>query len=237
MADPKTYTEEEVAALRQELEEEKAALLANRNEALSEAKKAKAALKAYDGVDAEEFRRLKTAAEEADRKAAEAKGDFETLRKQLVDAHAKEMGAKEKREAKLTKALESRLIDAALAEELGKAELADPTFLSLLKLEGRRFLRVKESDEDFAAEVVDERGNPLVADGKGTPMSVHDLVTVKLKAQYPAAFKGTGSSGGGASKSTGGAVDQRGVVVKGDDKAFLANLDGIASGKVEVRGV
>lgn len=232
MADPietETYTAEQYQALLAEKE----ALKANRDEALTEAKKAKAALKGYDGVDAEEFRKLKAASEEAERRAAEAKGDFESLKKQLTDKHEVELKGRDDRISKMQRALERRLIDGRLAESLAKHE-ADPSMLELLKLKGREFVRMKETDADFEEYVADEHGNPLVADGKGTPMTVDDLVTQTLKVKYPGAFRGTGSSGGGAIKSTAGSGGSQKTIVAGDSNAWNANLAEIAKGNVKV---
>lgn len=232
MADPKTYTQEELDAKLAELAAEKEALKANRDEALSEAKKAKSALKNYDGVDPAEYKTLKTAADEAARKAALAEGNLEVWKKQVTDAHQKERDGDQKRIDKLTRALERRLVDATLAESLAKADV-DPTMLPLLKLEGRRYVRVKETDDDFEPLVADERGNALIADGKGTAMSVDDLVVQKLKAQYPGAFKGTGSSGGGAPKPGAGGGGAN-VIPAGDGAAFLASVGDISAGKKTV---
>lgn len=227
MADPKTYTEDEVAAIVAERD----AIKANRDEALTEAKKAKAALKSYDGVDATEYKALKEAAAEAERKRALAEGNLDAWKKQVTDAHQAERAGDAKKIDKLTRALEKHLVDAQLATALAKND-ADPSMLPLLKLEGRNYARMRETDDDFEAIISDAKGNQLVADGKGTPMTIEDLVVQRLKTQYPAAFRGTGSSGGGASKSTGGASGGGGIVT--DGQSFLRNLDKIASGEMTV---
>ena len=230
MADSeKTFTQAEMDAA---ITEATSGLKANRDEVLKEAKRAKDALKNYEGIDPDEFKRLKTAAEEADRKKALAEGDFNTLKAQMADRHAKELEARDGKVTKLTKALERRLVEAKLAEALAKHE-ADPKLLPLLQLEGRNHIRVRETDDDFEEFVADEKGNQLVADGKGTPMTVDDYVSTTLKTMYPGAFKGTGSSGGGASKSNaGGGGDS--VIARGDNRAFINNLEAIAAGKVQV---
>lgn len=234
-SESQTYTAEDIDRLVQEkLATEREALLANRNEALDEAKRAKKLLAKYEGVDPDEFKRLKEAAAQAERKKAEAEGDFRALEKQLVERHTQELKAKDDRAAKLQRALEKRLVEAQLAAELAKAELADPTFMPLLMLEGQRHVKVRETDDDFEAFVADEHGQPLVADGRGTPMTVGDYVQQTLRSQYPPAFRGTGSSGGGAVKSAPGGGGAR-VVSVSDNSAFLANLEGIAHGSVQVR--
>lgn len=224
------YTKEEIAEM---VAAEVAGLKANKDELIKEAKRAKEALKNYEGVDPQRYRELEAAAAEAERKRAEAQGDFKSLEKQLIDRHQAELGQKDSKITKLSSALEKRLIDAQLAEAIAKAG-AKPSFVPLLKLEGRQFVRVKETDEDFDSFVVDERGNPLVADGKGTPMTIDLLVEQTLKTKYPDAFMGTGSSGGGATKSSGGAGGSNKTITAGDNDAFLSNLDGILDGSVKV---
>ncbi len=225
--EPKQYTDEELQAL---FDEREKGLKANRDEALREAKKAKEALRGFDGVDPEDYRALKAAAEEAERKKAAADGDFKRLEEQLVARHKQEAEKYQAREAKLRAALDKRLVQAeltaAIARAKGNAELLLP--------HAERFVRVKETDEDFLAYVADEKGNPLVADGAGTPMTFDMLVTEKLMPRFPAAFEGTGASGGGASRSAGGVGGSARTIAADDSAAFLANLADIAKGTVKV---
>lgn len=230
MADPKTYTEEDFNAKVAELE----ALKANRDEILGEAKKAKAALKNYDGVDPTEYKALKDAAAEAERKRAASEGDFETLKKQLIEKHGSEKQGLEGKISKLTKALERRLVEAELTQSLVKAG-AKKTMLDLLVLRGRDSVKVRETDDGFEQFVADAGGNPRIADGKGTPMSIDDLVLQDLRSKYPDAFEGTGSSGGGASKSaaSGGGGSPK-VIASTNSPEFLAGLVDVASGKTKI---
>lgn len=223
-------TEEELNA---KIAEHTAGLKANRDEALKEAKDAKAKLKAYDGVDPAEYRALKEAAQEAERKAAEAKGDFTAWQKQTLQQHEKVVGEKDAKIGKLTRAIEKRLVEAKLTEALAKAG-AKEKMLDLLTLAGQRYIKVRETDEDFEEFVTDDRGNPLVADAKGNPMTVQQFVEQTLKTQYPDAFQGTGSTGSGAARSapSGGGAS---VVTAGDNDAFIRNVEAIAKGDVEVR--
>ena len=224
----KTYTQEEVEALWAEREK---GLRANRDEALKEAKKAKETLRNYEGVDPEEYQRLKNAAEDAERRKAEAQGDFKKLESQLLDRHKQEMDQAQSRAKKLQGALEKRLVQA----ELTKAIAAKRGNADLLLPHAERFVRVRETDDDFVAYVADEQGNQLVADGQGTPMTFDQLVEQTLMTKFPAAFEGTGSNGGGASRSSGGAAGGSKSIAADDSSAFLANLEAIATGKVEVR--
>lgn len=228
MADPKTYSQDEVDAIVAERD----AIKANRDEALTEAKKAKAALKGYDGINPDEYKRLKEAADEAARKAALAEGNLEVWKKQVTDQHQKERDADAKRIAKMDTAISRRLRHDELRKALvGKA---DPAMMELLVEHGSKYIHVRETDDDFEGYVADQKGNPLVADGKGTPMDVATFVEQRLKTQFPGAFLGTGSSGGGAPKSTGGASGGEKTISANDTKAWNANLADIASGKVKV---
>lgn len=228
MADePKTYTEDEVNAL---LAEREKGLKTNRDEALKEAKAAKAKLAAYDGFDPEEYKALKAAAAEAERKKATAEGDFKALEKQLVDRHQAELGAKDTKLTKLQKALEKRLVDAELTRAIA-AHKGEP---DLLLPYARQFVRVREVDDDYEGYIADERGNPMIADGKGTPMDFSQFVAETLMKKFPRAFEGTGSSGGGAAKSSGGGAAGIKTIANGDGMSFLAEVENIAAGKTTV---
>ncbi len=222
----KTYTQEEVDTML-------AGIKGNRDELANEAKRAKAALKNYEGIDPEQHKKLVAASEEAERKKAAAEGDFTTLQKQMADNHAKELGGLNTKIGKLTKALEKRLVQAELQRAIaGKKGIPDRS--NLLVEHGSKFVRVRETDDDFEAYVADAKGNPLVADGQGTPMNIDTFVEQTLMTQFPWAFEGTGSSGGGATKSNGGAGGPK-VIARDDSKGFMANLEGIANGTIEVR--
>jgi hypothetical protein len=228
VSDPKTYTEEEYNALL----EEKEALRAAKEQVLTEAKKAKKALENYNGVDPEKYRELLAASEEAERKKATAEGDFKALEKQLVERHQSELGERDKKVSKLQSALEKRAIRAELQAALVKAK-AYPEEMDLLVERGARFARMKETDDDYVAYIADKDGNPLVADGKGTPMDFNTFVETTLKSQYPRLFEGTGSSGGGAPRSNAGGGGVK-TIAAGDNDAMLANIDGILDGSVKV---
>jgi hypothetical protein len=116
VTEPKTYTEDEYNALVAERE----ALKANRDEILTEAKKAKKALDGYAGVDPKKYQELVAAAEEAERKKATAEGDFKALEKQLIERHQAELGDRDKRISKFQSALEKRAIRAPAGVNQGQ---------------------------------------------------------------------------------------------------------------------
>lgn len=60
------------------------------------------------------------------------------------------------------------------------------------------------------------------------------FISETLRSEYPEWFNGSGASGGGASRSTVGGGGKT-VIPRGDGSAFITNVEGIASGAVEVR--
>jgi hypothetical protein len=225
--DVKTYTQAEVDAI---IAEQVAGMKSKTDQLLTETKRAKEALKNYDGVDPIKYRELQAAAETAERNRAAAEGDFKSLEKQLVERHTSELQGRDTKIGKLSKALERRLVDAeltrAIASKKGEPDLLLPY--------ARQFVRVRETDDDFEGFVSDERGNPMVSDGKGTPMDFGSFVEHHLMTKFPRAFEGTGSSGGGAPKSTAGGGGNPKSITAGDNSAFISNLEAIAQGKVDV---
>lgn len=227
MAEP---TVEELQAQLHAAIAERDAIKANRDEALAEAKRAKAALKAYDGVDPQKFKELSEAAQKAEEEAARKSGNWDAQKAQMTAAHQKELAAATAGRDKLSKALERRLVDAELTRAIA-AKKGDP---DLLLPYARQFVRVKETDDDYEGYIADERGNPLIADGKGTPMTFDSFVEQNLMSKFPRAFEGSGSSGGGAAKSSAGGGGVMRSIPAGDNRAFLQNLEGIAKGTVTV---
>lgn len=228
----KTYTQDEVDAM---IAERNKAIEMNRNEVLGENKKLKAKLAPYEGIDLDEVKSLKAAAEEAARKKAAAEGDFTEWQKKHLAEAEKERNTFKAQIDKRNAAIEKRGARAQLAAALTKAG-AKPGMLDLLMLEGQRSVRTRETEDDFEEYVADEKGNPLVADAKGTPMTIDLFVEQALKVKYPDAFNGTGSTGSGASKSTagGGGSAHKLTIAASDRKSFMENVDKIAKGEVLV---
>jgi hypothetical protein len=226
-----TFTQEQVdAMIAERVTAEVSGLKANREEALREAKAAKAALKSYEGVDAEEFKRLKAASLEAEQKKAAAEGDFNVLKKQLLDQHATEKQGLEAKMAKYAGEVEKRAVQAALIEaitaEKGNAKMLLPY--------AKQFVRVRETDDGFDAYVADEKGNQMIGDAQGAPMSIKQFVQTTLKTEFPGAFEGTGSSGGGATKSIAGGGGQKKTISLSNPSDLVTHAAAIASGEMTV---
>ena len=224
----KTFTQEEMDAA---VEAGKSGLLNNQTALMDEAKTAKAALREFDGFDAAEFKTLKANAAEAERKKAEGEGDWTKLEENLVTAHGLELQSEKDRTAKAMKSVDKNLVVASLTRAISAAK-GD---VELLLPHARKFVQTRETDEGFEAFVVDEKGTPAFSDGQGTPMTFDQLVETRLVVEFPRAFEGTGSSGGGASKSSAGGQRVAGTIAADDGGSFLDNLEGVAEGKVQVR--
>lgn len=101
-------------------------LVAKRDQLLDETKKLKSRLSAYDGVDPDEYRRLKQAADKLQTEQAEVEGDWQRLRENLEQRHTEEVN-------RASKALEEErgftrrlLVDQGLTQALMNQGVAQP---------------------------------------------------------------------------------------------------------------
>ena len=165
--------------------------------------KAKAAL-----AELEDLRKLDPASE-AD-KIANAK--FESAKSQLLEKHSSELQEREGRIGHLSSAVQALLIDQAATAALAEAKGAVDLLLPHVKAHAR----VKEVDGRFVVEIVGTDGNGRIADSKGTPMTIADLVAeMRGSEKFGRAFDGEGHSGSGKEHDNG----QGGAVT-------LANMGG-----------
>ncbi len=133
---------------------------------------------------------------EAD-KLANAK--FEAVKTQLLEKHTAEKNALADQNAQLQQVISGLLIDSeaksALSEAKGSIELLLPHVKS--------HTRVKQNDGKFVVEVFDADGNARIADAKGSPMTIRDLVTeMKQSDTFARAFEGSGQTGTGKEKNS-----------------------------------
>lgn len=107
---------------------------------------------------------------------------------------------------------------AAIAKHGGNAELLLPHIMAGID--------VREDNGAFRAVVVDGSGNPRIGDGQGNLMTIEGLV-LEFKGKHPAAFSGSGATGGGSTGSGGSpgapasglsraamTLDQRGAYIR-----------------------
>lgn len=206
-------------------------LKSNRDEVLREAKALKTKLASYEGIDVDEVKTLKQQAEDAARNKAAGEGNWKALEEQLKTRHGQEVEKLSSESKRLRGALERQLIDAAASQEIASMKGSVKGLLPHI----RPHIKVMEQDGEFVAVVVDSKGNPRIGDAKGSPMSIRDLIEeTRGDTDLAPLFAGSGASGSGAAKSNAGGGGSK-VVAAGDGAGFMANLEGIAKGTVEVR--
>lgn len=130
-----------------------------------------------------------------------ANSKVEAAKAQLLEKHTGEITTRDERIGHLSKTVENLMVDqvatAALAEAKGSVDLLLPHV--------QRQTRVKEVDGKFVVEVVDKDGNGRIADAKGTPMGIKDLIAeMKSSESFGKAFEASGQSGSGMGQGQGG---------------------------------
>ena len=218
----KTYTQAELDV---QVEDRNKALEANKNEILAELAEARKRLKALDGIDPQAVKTMqaKLTELEHERKAKSAgltSEELNRLRQEVRDDLEGEYSTFKQSAEQLGKEIRELRLDSVVKNVMGKQGVRGERVNALFRLTADQF------------DLTDD-GQPMVRDRKGTP--VDKYVAEVLSKEYPEFFTGTGSSGGGASKSAQSASGGSHVIPAGDNSAFLANLEGIAKGTVEVR--
>jgi hypothetical protein len=159
--------------------------------------------KPLDGIDPDEYKTLKEKAAQAEEDRALKAGEFDSVKKQLLEAHNKEKTAWETEKATLRKSLEDNVLIAtatqAIAAEKGSSLLLMPHVRSRTKL-----------DESGRPVVIDEAGQVRVgSDGKS--LTISQLVA-EMKADvdtFGRAFEASGANGSGSQGSSGSAHKQK----------------------------
>lgn len=190
--EPKMFSEDYVKTLRDEA--------AARRTALREAETRLAAL---DGVDADEYRKLKAQQEELEKTNLEKKGEFETLRQKLVDQHQVELKKAAEASAALEaekQRLEGELKRTLMAHEVSVAasvaKAINPRLVEMVALDK---MQVTESEDGRRlVQVVDEKGDPRVDLKTGKPLTVQQLMEeLRTTDEYAHLFEG-GTNGAGS---------------------------------------
>jgi len=140
---------------------------------------------------------------EAHRVAEEEKhkkaGDWDKLREQMNEAHAKALKEKDAALDKMKASLENHLVVAEATRALSEAK-GSP---ALLLPHVRASVRVVEKDGQFGVQVVDAKGD-LRVNSKGDPISIPDLVSEMRESEvFGRAFDGSGRSGSGTPPNAG----------------------------------
>lgn len=128
-------------------------------------------------------------------KAAKDAGDFESLKAQLVTATKAE---KEKLQARITQ-VEKKLFDVLGSSVAERAITAKNIKAKVLLPHVLPYIKIVEHDGEYAAQVVDDSGNPRIADGQATPMTIEQLVDEFVaNPDFAGIVPASGASGGGA---------------------------------------
>ena len=123
-------------------------------------------------------------------KQAEDGGDFESIKKQMNDAHAEEKSTWESEKSGYKSQLTDLKINNtamdAISKERGNTELLMPYIKNRTRM-----------NDDGTVQVLDGKGQPMVND-QGENLGITDLVKeLKSDNSFAGAFEGTGHSGGG----------------------------------------
>lgn len=139
-------------------------------------------------------------AKEADKLAA---AKFDEIRGQLIEKHTIERKTIETERDALASEVGRLLIDNEATREIAdQGGLEGAAELLLPHVKAR--VRVRRDGDKFIREVLDEKGNPRIADAQGNPFTVKHLVAeMRESPTFGLAFKGSGASGSGAGGSSG----------------------------------
>jgi hypothetical protein len=164
----------------------------------------------YDGIDPEEYKKLKDAQKKAQDAELAKQGEWDKLRTQLITEHGKEVEKKDKeikalkdQHAQLEAELESTIMGHEIAVQASVAKAINPTLVEMVvktmakpvKLEsGQRVIRVLDAD-----------GTERIDAKTGKPLTVAQLIEeLKLTDQYAHLFEGATSGPGSKTISFGG---------------------------------
>jgi len=221
-----TFTREQVDEMVKEaLADAKASNDAAFQSLWSEAKAAKAKAKAFDGMDAQEVReklgRLSELEHETKaKKAGITKEQMDQMRRDIRDELEREYTPHREKAESLNKKVRELQLDNVVKGLMGKSGVRPERIDTLFRVASDKF------------DLTDD-GSPMLRDNPGR--DVGKFIAEELGKEYPEFFQGSGSSGGGAPRSTGGAVGGVRSISADDGSAFISNLEGIARGTVVVR--
>lgn len=194
----KTFTEAELQAA---VAKEVAGLKANRDDALTRLEKLKPLRDAVGDLEPDAVRdALKLAGEIRDKKRR-AEGDFDKWKGEVADKHKGELAAKDERikllEAELFHSLAAQKATEEIASLGGAPKVLLPHVVPHLKVTENE--AATKPGERFQAVVVDAAGNPRIADGAGTPLSIKALIEeFRADDVFAANFSAGSSTGSGA---------------------------------------
>jgi hypothetical protein len=220
----KTYTAAEVDALvKDSLAKAKADGDTAFGKLWEEAKSAKERAKLFDGLDPAEARAAKARIVELEqsekaKKAGITSEQLDKMRNDIRQDLEKDYSPFKSKAETLAAENRGLKLDTKVKDVFGKNGVRAERIEALFKLEGDKF------------DLTDD-GAPILKGRMGTP--IEKFVVEDLSKQYPEFFVGTGSSGGGASRSNVGGGGSRTVQNTFED--FTANINKIAAGEVTMK--
>ena len=221
VTEAKTYTQEELDAL---VKETNKGLEANRNEVLADLRKAKDALKAFDGMDPEKVRAQERRVAELEQEAKAAdKGitsaELDKMRGDVRQQIEKEYSPFKTKSETLAARVRELELDNVVKGLMAKSGVRPERIDALFKLTGDRFDLTDDS-------------KPMLRDAMGK--DVEKYISEELELEYPELYQGSKSSGGGASKSTTSGGGRAKEISRSDPDAFMSSVEDVATGKVVV---
>lgn len=157
----------------------------------------------FEGIDPEKYREMLRQIEEAEKKKLEAKGDWDKLRDQLVEAHGKELAAKDQAHQALqaeNAKLQDDINKIILKHEVGvhstvakaiNPELVEMVVMGKVKVDvddnGNRSIKVLDTDKK-------DRLDPKTGELFSVPQLINEL---KQSQQYAHLFEGGTYGAGG----------------------------------------
>jgi len=201
----------------------------------SQVKELRDQLRSLEGIDPNDYAKLRREAEEAAASKAKAEGDWEKREAQLKSQFDEVLGQKDTRIKHLDSALHEEMIEsnvlAAIGEHRGFARLLAPHV--------RGVTQMVEEDGKFRAVVTDESGKPRLAKEAKTAndyLTINDYVgSLRDDPEFAGAFDGTGASGGGATNEGGGTQPSGTISAAATPEELGRRAEDIASGKVKVQ--
>ena len=163
-----------------------------------------ARLKALEGVDADEFRRLKQDTARREQRELAESGRWEELKASLERGHAEDLAQRDLLIGRLKADLGRHLMDSAATAALSRAGGMPALLLPHVKAR----LEVVADEDGHSLRVIDHKGRPRLKDGE--PLGVEDLVAeMRSDPVFAPAFQGNGGSGGGSPAGAGGEASPR----------------------------
>lgn len=173
-----------------------------RQKAKAEADDLRKQLEARQGIDPDEYKRLKESAEQAEQERARKAGEFDKLKDQLVTRYQADIEARDKKLAEADKRLRDMLVGRAFAEA---TELFGPSGKTIYvpRAAERIFSEYVRVQDDGSLAVVDANGDiildPRTARPKPFAEAMGKLIESLPDKDYHlrgSATTGSGSSGG-----------------------------------------